>query len=636
MNKKILLFGCLFAVCFSATAIVPLKRANGVPVHTKHDVTLPAVNKNVVYKAPMLAESADSVVYAEGFEDADNSWTLYQSSNASERYNGIYIADNIKTTSGSVPAAEGEQYLISDYDPKADVNAWAISNQSVELKAGQEYWLSVFYLAPDDYGAQTLKFTCALSAEVSAHENVLLELGKTEAAGDWTLATKKFTVDADGKYYFGFNHQGPADSWVAAIDYFRITIGDEPQRPAATITGLNIASHNTAWSVVDAKAYVNEKSYSYVAMDATFTDEYAWEISGVDILTDSTGAPYVNDYYTAWSHLESSDVVVKAMANNEIGGDTLTAEFQAFYALTDSTADYIWNWSPTDAPNDHLSLVSVYGPKSHAEVFDALTDDSYAMVNGAGLYVLASYLENYADSILTIRVLGADEEGQPLNNYEFGRYETTFADFLGNGTYVETPAVKMVTFDQPIGVKGRFFVVFDFPQIDTLLYSVDDNYFEAALCYRGQVDPAKSAFYPDSYYSVWGGQWYSYADYSNLIYKTYYKADVADMTSLGLFANVSFGYQEGTKEEPDPEETAIKFVNADSKLAIYPNPAKDVLYISNLASDASAVVTDLTGKQLMSLSHVQNSVSVAGLAQGVYFISIKDAEGVHTAKFVKE
>ena len=91
-----------------------------------------------------------------------------------------------------------------------------------------------------------------------------------------------------------------------------------------------------------------------------------------------------------------------------------------------------------------------------------------------------------------------------------------------------------------------------------------------------------------------------------------------------------------TFQGAEPEAVGIKRVVADSKLAIYPNPAKDVLYISNLASDASAVVTDLTGKQLMSLSHVQNSVSVAGLAQGVYFISIKDAEGVHTAKFVKE
>ena len=63
-----------------------------------------------------------------------------------------------------------------------------------------------------------------------------------------------------------------------------------------------------------------------------------------------------------------------------------------------------------------------------------------------------------------------------------------------------------------------------------------------------------------------------------------------------------------------------------------------MLYISSLADNSSISIADITGKQVAAYraNTVQNGVSISSLSTGLYIITVKDAEGIHTAKFVKE
>jgi Secretion system C-terminal sorting domain/Matrixin/IPT/TIG domain len=74
-----------------------------------------------------------------------------------------------------------------------------------------------------------------------------------------------------------------------------------------------------------------------------------------------------------------------------------------------------------------------------------------------------------------------------------------------------------------------------------------------------------------------------------------------------------------------------------TKLTIYPNPASEILYITNLSiNTANFSILDIQGKVLKKGSLSNGLVSILELAQGVYFIKISE-ENKHTIKkFIKE
>lgn len=75
-----------------------------------------------------------------------------------------------------------------------------------------------------------------------------------------------------------------------------------------------------------------------------------------------------------------------------------------------------------------------------------------------------------------------------------------------------------------------------------------------------------------------------------------------------------------------------------STLSISPNPAKDFITVS-INGEQSAVkemrIVDLNGKLLQTVTGYRNSISVAGLIPGTYFMQITTAGGTATRKFVK-
>ena len=78
--------------------------------------------------------------------------------------------------------------------------------------------------------------------------------------------------------------------------------------------------------------------------------------------------------------------------------------------------------------------------------------------------------------------------------------------------------------------------------------------------------------------------------------------------------------------------------NDTIEFAVYPNPAKTILtlhYASNTILD-KIVVTDLTGKQIITQTQNTKEINVADLASGIYIIEAVSGDKKFTSKFVKQ
>lgn len=73
-------------------------------------------------------------------------------------------------------------------------------------------------------------------------------------------------------------------------------------------------------------------------------------------------------------------------------------------------------------------------------------------------------------------------------------------------------------------------------------------------------------------------------------------------------------------------------------VAIYPNPANDVLHIQskNSAQVTQVIIYNLQGRQLMTVNHNTGSIDVSSLSAGIYMLNVKTDKGSASYKLVKE
>jgi hypothetical protein len=84
---------------------------------------------------------------------------------------------------------------------------------------------------------------------------------------------------------------------------------------------------------------------------------------------------------------------------------------------------------------------------------------------------------------------------------------------------------------------------------------------------------------------------------------------------------------------------SIKGVDA-SNFTVYPNPANNILNVSNKANDLinNIQIKDLTGKTVKESNFIAQStiqMNIADIAAGVYMMTIKTNQGSITKKIVK-
>lgn len=77
---------------------------------------------------------------------------------------------------------------------------------------------------------------------------------------------------------------------------------------------------------------------------------------------------------------------------------------------------------------------------------------------------------------------------------------------------------------------------------------------------------------------------------------------------------------------------------ARNNFAVYPNPATDVLNISNVnkLEITNATISDINGRIIKNINSSIESINVADLTSGVYFLKVTTTEGSGITKFVKK
>ncbi len=638
MKTKIYTLSLLLVCCMTAMAIVPQKRVVK-DLRSDKSTTLIVQNQQKA-TAVVTATNEEGVIYVEDFEEDACAWKFIQTPGETENACQIgIVTDNvIPGMTGTCPAASGDRFVAGSYEDEGgpDVNHWAISD-AITLAPGT-YWVSFFVINSNlDDTEDGFRLCYGANASVAAMTNVVVDYtGENfELFEDWTLIKKQITVEAEGTFYFGWNHQAPAYAYFALFDWFRITTF-EPENPKPIILGVNNVTHYGTWSALQYNTIYLPNTDAEIGLAATtnFVDTYDWSAVGV-ILTyeDSTNVMSFTYPQTAMAQLSLK------VANNE-GDTTATWEYQGILKAAAGTTDFLTNFAPGEEPNSMGYNVSKNYKMSYAEGFNHLDTDEEAHIKSVTIGIYEAYFEDYGDSIMSVRILGG-KIGQgaaeqdiiiPDDTKEFGRKNMTFKEFLNDqDAYVEAPGKFLkITFDEPINVTGNYFIAIDLVQPDTLKYSLDNNYISILCLDRGNGSAQPTSWWrPYTVYKSWNDEdgWVSEGEYDRTLLYAQYEVDFTFAQSLDVMPEVVFG-----------PYVNINNVKADNKLSIYTTPAKDMLYVENMAANATVAIMDIMGRTIANYTatSVQKGISLKGLANGIYVISVKDAAGIHTSKFVKE
>jgi hypothetical protein len=73
---------------------------------------------------------------------------------------------------------------------------------------------------------------------------------------------------------------------------------------------------------------------------------------------------------------------------------------------------------------------------------------------------------------------------------------------------------------------------------------------------------------------------------------------------------------------------------SQSNLSVYPNPATDMLYINNAVGSTQVEISDILGQtvQQENITNGNSSINVSKLPKGVYFVSLKNEEGIQSTR----
>lgn len=87
---------------------------------------------------------------------------------------------------------------------------------------------------------------------------------------------------------------------------------------------------------------------------------------------------------------------------------------------------------------------------------------------------------------------------------------------------------------------------------------------------------------------------------------------------------------------PNPATVGIDETNTSNNLQVYPNPTKNQLTINTNEQIQGITIIDVTGKTVETLINPSNTINVAELNNGIYFLAAKTKNGISYNRFIKE
>ncbi len=109
-------------------------------------------------------------------------------------------------------------------------------------------------------------------------------------------------------------------------------------------------------------------------------------------------------------------------------------------------------------------------------------------------------------------------------------------------------------------------------------------------------------------------------------------------TWLGCDSTVVYNVEWGEQTMETDCVSGIDKVNLNDKVKVYPNPAKDILYIQGVEHDALITILDVSGKQLKQIkaSNENTSIDISDLQDGIYLVNVIMGDNNITRKISKQ
>lgn len=99
-----------------------------------------------------------------------------------------------------------------------------------------------------------------------------------------------------------------------------------------------------------------------------------------------------------------------------------------------------------------------------------------------------------------------------------------------------------------------------------------------------------------------------------------------------------FSFNESIYDCYTPLYTGLEENETQNNILLYPNPAKERLYINTSIPIKQMTICNLLGQEIQKYNNLEttSSIDISGLNEGVYFVKLSTEKGVHTTKIIVE
>jgi len=121
--------------------------------------------------------------------------------------------------------------------------------------------------------------------------------------------------------------------------------------------------------------------------------------------------------------------------------------------------------------------------------------------------------------------------------------------------------------------------------------------------------------------------------------------NTVDLSAYAGQSNVYIGfkYTSTTSEGAVWDVDSVYVINStgfntvsDVVLGLYPNPAKNTIYINSESNNNNVKIVNCVGEVVLKKEHVKNFINVGNLKTGIYLVVIENDKGKIVKKFIKQ
>jgi len=213
-------------------------------------------------------------------------------------------------------------------------------------------------------------------------------------------------------------------------------------------------------------------------------------------------------------------------------------------------------------------------------------------------------------------------------------YTLLLKQSLADGTVIKNRASIIFDQNEPIITNTWQNIVDALPPVSTVRATRVEGSREIHLTFTGSDASSGIANY-DIYIQEEGGEWQAfgnaYDDTETIL------ADSSKQYNFYVLANDNVGNKEAKNPRVEITVGITKLVKSKGQFSLWPVPATDMVYIGGLRQSNNYVISDLSGKKVLSgiLSETSNSINIQKLNGGMYILNIYNNRSFETFKLIK-